>query len=235
LRRLRERHELRRLLRLLGGELLEIVGRDSQLFRRLIKPGALAVEPDETRVALVVGYANPAFLGPILPDARPYGPIGHHRKVADAIEQRCHLHHAALLLGEDGAARGSPAAIATGDTTNEHQPESAPLSRSRRPCQPFGHGTRLLPATKSQPKEMLAVARKPIVQYVAEELVANNIENVLFITGRSKTSIENHFDTDPELTRVLKEGKKDDLLAELKYEEMAAHIFYTRQRGILAT
>jgi UTP--glucose-1-phosphate uridylyltransferase len=77
---------------------------------------------------------------------------------------------------------------------------------------------------------MLPVARKPIVQYVAEELIRNDIENVLFITGRSKTSIENHFDSDPELTRVLTEARKDDLLAELKFEEMAAHIFYTRQR-----
>ena len=77
---------------------------------------------------------------------------------------------------------------------------------------------------------MLPVARKPIVQYVAEELVQNQIENMLFITGRSKTSIENHFDSDPELLRLLTDGKKDDLLGELKFEEMAAKIFYTRQR-----
>lgn len=87
-----------------------------------------------------------------------------------------------------------------------------------------------MPATKSQPKEMLPVARKPIVQYVAEELVQNQIENMLFVTGRSKTSIENHFDSDPELMRLLTDGKKDDLLGELKFEEMAARIFYTRQR-----
>jgi UTP--glucose-1-phosphate uridylyltransferase len=93
-----------------------------------------------------------------------------------------------------------------------------------------GHGTRLLPATKSQPKEMLPVARKPIVQYVAEELVANGIENICFVTGRSKTSIENHFDSDPELTRVLTEGNKQDLLDELKFEELAAKFYYTRQR-----
>ena len=93
-----------------------------------------------------------------------------------------------------------------------------------------GHGTRLLPATKSQPKEMLPVARKPIVQYVAEELVANGIENILFITGRSKTSIENHFDHDPELTRTLREGNKHDLLNELAFEELEAKFFYTRQR-----
>jgi UTP--glucose-1-phosphate uridylyltransferase len=93
-----------------------------------------------------------------------------------------------------------------------------------------GHGTRLLPATKSQPKEMLPVARKPIVQYVVEELVANGIEQILFVTGRNKASIENHFDSDPELTRVLTEGNKTDLLAELDFEDLEAHFFYTRQR-----
>lgn len=93
-----------------------------------------------------------------------------------------------------------------------------------------GLGTRLLPATKSQPKEMLPVARKPIVQYVVEELAANGVEQVLFVTGRSKTSIENHFDSDPELARALKEGHKDDLLHALAIEEITTHFFYTRQR-----
>lgn len=93
-----------------------------------------------------------------------------------------------------------------------------------------GHGTRLLPATKSQPKEMLPVARKPIVQYVVEELAANGIDQVLFVTGRSKSSIENHFDSDPELTRVLKANDKQDLLLELGFEDLEAHFFYTRQR-----
>ena len=94
-----------------------------------------------------------------------------------------------------------------------------------------GHGTRLLPATKSQPKEMLAVARKPIVQYVAEELAANGIDQMLFVTGRNKTSIENHFDSDPELTRVLQATNKQDLLEELAlFEELRAKFFYTRQR-----
>src|SRR5215813_12648710 len=93
-----------------------------------------------------------------------------------------------------------------------------------------GVGTRLLPATKSQPKEMLPVARKPIVQYVAEELVKNGIEQILFVTGRNKSSIENHFDADPELTRMLKDGNKQDLLSELEFEDLEAHFFYTRQR-----
>ena len=93
-----------------------------------------------------------------------------------------------------------------------------------------GMGTRLLPATKSQPKEMLPVARKPIVQYVVEELVTNGIEQILFVTGRNKGSIENHFDLDPELTRVLTETNKHELLQELDFEALRANFFYTRQR-----
>jgi UTP--glucose-1-phosphate uridylyltransferase len=93
-----------------------------------------------------------------------------------------------------------------------------------------GSGTRLLPATKSQPKEMLPVARKPIVQYVAEELIANKIDQILFITGRNKTSIENHFDTDPELVRSLSAANKQDLLDALQFDDHNAHFFYTRQR-----
>jgi UTP--glucose-1-phosphate uridylyltransferase len=93
-----------------------------------------------------------------------------------------------------------------------------------------GLGTRLLPATKSQPKEMLPVAKKPVVQYVVEELEANGIRQILFITGKSKTSIENHFDFDHELMRNLREGGKEDLLAELEYERMKMQFFFTRQR-----
>lgn len=92
-----------------------------------------------------------------------------------------------------------------------------------------GHGTRLLPATKSQPKEMLPVARKPIVQYVVDELCRNGVEEILFITGRNKSSIENHFDYDPELYRTLAEAQKLDLLNET-FKETQANFFYTRQR-----
>ena len=77
---------------------------------------------------------------------------------------------------------------------------------------------------------MLPVARKPIVQYVAEELVSNRIDQILFVTGRNKTAIENHFDTDPELLRVLTAANKKDLLAEMEFENREAHFFYTRQR-----
>ncbi len=93
-----------------------------------------------------------------------------------------------------------------------------------------GLGTRLLPATKSQPKEMLPVAKKPVVQYVVEELEANGVKQILFITGKNKTSIENHFDFDHELMRNLREGGKEDLLSELEYERLSVQFFFTRQR-----
>ncbi|MEP7273374.1 MAG: sugar phosphate nucleotidyltransferase, partial [Acidobacteriota bacterium] len=93
-----------------------------------------------------------------------------------------------------------------------------------------GLGTRLLPATKSQPKEMLPVGKKPIVQYVVEELEGSGVNRVLFVTGRGKSSIEDHFDDDPELIRLLREGGKEELLAELQYERIGVNFFYTRQR-----
>jgi len=93
-----------------------------------------------------------------------------------------------------------------------------------------GMGTRMLPATKSQPKEMLPVGKKPIVQYVVEELVAAGIEEILFVTGRGKHSIENHFDFDHQLMRLLRETGKEDLLEELEFERFTTHFFYTRQR-----
>src|SRR5438128_10262492 len=74
-----------------------------------------------------------------------------------------------------------------------------------------GHGTRLLPSTKSQPKEMLPVGRKPVVQYVVEELTLSGIRRVLFVTGPGKTSIENHFDLNGELIAMLLETGKEEL------------------------
>lgn len=74
------------------------------------------------------------------------------------------------------------------------------------------------------------MARKPIVQYVVEELVANGIGEILFVTGRKKSSIENHFDTDPELMSTLNSGDKEDLLKELEFESLGVHLYYTRQR-----
>ena len=66
-----------------------------------------------------------------------------------------------------------------------------------------GLGTRLLPATKSQPKEMLPVGRKPVVQYVVEEMVSQGLRHLLLVTGSTKRSIEDHLDTDPMLMERL--------------------------------
>ncbi len=94
-----------------------------------------------------------------------------------------------------------------------------------------GAATRLLPSTKSQPKEMLPVGRKPVVQYVVEELEEAGIERLLFVTGRGKKSIEDHFDWDAELTRMLRESpSKRHLLEALAFESMGVEFFYIRQR-----
>lgn len=93
-----------------------------------------------------------------------------------------------------------------------------------------GRGTRLLPLTKSQPKEMLPVGRKPVVQYVVEELARCGIGRLLFITGPGKTAIENHFDIDVELVTSLRESGKEELLEELAFEREDLEYFYTRQR-----
>lgn len=93
-----------------------------------------------------------------------------------------------------------------------------------------GRGTRLLPMTKSQPKEMLPVGRKPVVQYVIEELTRCGITRVLFVTGPGKTAIENHFDIDAELIAHLRETGKEELLLELAFEREDLEYFYTRQR-----
>lgn len=92
-----------------------------------------------------------------------------------------------------------------------------------------GLGTRLLPATKSMPKEMLPVGRKPVVQYVAEELQAAGIPEILLITGRRKQAIEDHFDADPELAAALQRAGNEQMLADLAYTNGGARFFYTRQ------
>jgi UTP--glucose-1-phosphate uridylyltransferase len=92
-----------------------------------------------------------------------------------------------------------------------------------------GLGTRLLPATKSMPKEMLPVGRKPVVQYVAEELEAADVRQILLVTGRRKQAIEDHFDADPELTSALQRAGNERLLKELGYTNSETRFFYTRQ------
>jgi UTP--glucose-1-phosphate uridylyltransferase len=93
-----------------------------------------------------------------------------------------------------------------------------------------GRGTRLLPLTKSQPKEMLPLGRKPAVQHVVQELAACGLSRILFITGPGKTAIENHFDIDADLVAQLRETGKEELLSELAFEREAIEYFYSRQR-----
>ncbi|MFW6257046.1 MAG: UTP--glucose-1-phosphate uridylyltransferase [Bacillota bacterium] len=93
-----------------------------------------------------------------------------------------------------------------------------------------GLGTRLLPVTKSQPKEMLPVGRKPCVQHIVEELASANLHNILFITGANKQSIENHFDVDQRLRNLLQQAGKNKCLEDLEFEEMDLNFFYTRQK-----
>ncbi len=98
-----------------------------------------------------------------------------------------------------------------------------------------GLGTRLLPATKSQPKEMLPVGRKPTIQYVVEELEAAGINQILIITGQKKRAIEDHFDRDTELIRLLEEKGDQTLIDSLEHEEAGVQLFYTRQSEQLGT
>ncbi|MFH1170960.1 MAG: UTP--glucose-1-phosphate uridylyltransferase GalU [bacterium] len=94
-----------------------------------------------------------------------------------------------------------------------------------------GLGTRFLPATKAQPKEMLPVVDKPIIQYVVEEAAASGIEDVIIVTGWQKRSIEDHFDYPFELEKRLKETGKLAELEELKRISNLANFIYIRQRG----
>lgn len=93
-----------------------------------------------------------------------------------------------------------------------------------------GLGTRVLPATKAQPKEMLVIVDKPALQYLVEELLAAGIEEILIIPGRNKGSIENHFDYSYELERTLEENGKKDLLKVVNHISEMSNIYYVRQK-----
>jgi UTP--glucose-1-phosphate uridylyltransferase len=92
-----------------------------------------------------------------------------------------------------------------------------------------GLGTRLLPATKSQPKEMLPVGRKPAIQYVVEELQAAGLQQILIITGERKRVIEDHLDADPDLVLALEQAGNEAVLEDLAYLESKSRFFFTRQ------
>lgn len=95
-----------------------------------------------------------------------------------------------------------------------------------------GLGTRFLPATKSQPKEMLPVYDKPTIQYVIEEALASGIDDIIIVTGRNKRSIEDHFDKSYELEYTLQKAGKDRVLKEVRAITDLADICYVRQRDI---
>jgi UTP--glucose-1-phosphate uridylyltransferase len=93
-----------------------------------------------------------------------------------------------------------------------------------------GLGTRFLPATKAQPKEMLPVVDKPVIQYVVEEAVSAGVDEILIVTGRGKRAIEDHFDRSVELESLLEEtGKQRELSTVLAISELA-EVFYVRQK-----
>ena len=92
-----------------------------------------------------------------------------------------------------------------------------------------GLGTRFLPATKAQPKEMLPLVDKPIIQYVIEEAVAAGLTNIIIVTGRGKNAIEDHFDVSYELEKLLEERGKHDLLEQVRAISSMINVAYVRQ------
>lgn len=96
-----------------------------------------------------------------------------------------------------------------------------------------GLGTRFLPATKAQPKEMLSLVDKPLIQYVVEEALESGIEHIVIVTGRGKQAIEDHFDISFELERLLEERGKTELLRQLRQIHERSSFSYVRQKQAL--
>ena len=96
-----------------------------------------------------------------------------------------------------------------------------------------GLGTRFLPATKAQPKEMLPLVDKPIIQYGVEEALAAGCDQIIIVTGRGKSAIEDHFDVSYELEKMLEERGKTDLLQIVRQISDLIHIAYVRQKEAL--
>src|SRR5215475_6031739 len=96
-----------------------------------------------------------------------------------------------------------------------------------------GLGTRFLPATKAQPKEMLPLVDKPIIQYGVEEALASGCDQIIIVTGRGKSAIEDHFDVSYELEKMLEERGKTDLLKIVRRISDMIHVAYVRQKEAL--
>jgi len=104
------------------------------------------------------------------------------------------------------------------------------MSKIRKAVIPVaGFGTRFLPATIAQPKEMLPLVDKPVIQYIVEEFVAAGVEEIIFVTGRGKRAIEDHFDPSFELEYLLKEKGKKEILEEVRRISSMAKFVYVRQ------
>ena len=93
-----------------------------------------------------------------------------------------------------------------------------------------GLGTRFLPATKAQPKEMLPLVDKPLIQYGVEEAIHSGIQNIIIVTGRGKTAIADHFDVSFELEPVLEAKNKKDLLSIVRNVSDMINVAYVRQK-----
>ncbi len=96
-----------------------------------------------------------------------------------------------------------------------------------------GLGTRFLPATKAQPKEMLPIVDKPTIQYIIEEAIQSGIEDIIIVTGRNKRAIEDHFDRSLELEMFLQKGAKEELLDMVQDIAKMVDIYYVRQKEAL--
>src|SRR5881409_3806857 len=96
-----------------------------------------------------------------------------------------------------------------------------------------GLGTRFLPATKAQPKEMLPVVDKPLIQYGVEEAMHSGVQNIIIVTGRGKSAIEDHFDVSFELEQLLESRNKKDLLATVRAVSDMINVAYVRQKEAL--
>ncbi|MGC8677652.1 MAG: UTP--glucose-1-phosphate uridylyltransferase GalU [Hydrogenobaculum sp.] len=93
-----------------------------------------------------------------------------------------------------------------------------------------GWGTRFLPATKAMPKEMFPIIDKPVIQFIVEELLMSNIENIVFVTGRHKRPLEHHFDVNTDLEIFLEKNNKKDLLENIKTVSHLINPIYIRQK-----
>src|SRR5438552_9232053 len=96
-----------------------------------------------------------------------------------------------------------------------------------------GLGTRFLPATKAQPKEMLPLVDKPLIQYGVEEAMHSGVQNIIIVTGRGKSAIEDHFDVSYELEQLLESRNKKELLATVRGISEMINVAYVRQKEAL--